>query len=322
MDRIVLEVKDLKTHFFTRWGLVKAVDGVSFHLQEGETLGLVGESGCGKTMTSLSLLRLVPKPAGKIVKGEILLEGEDLLLKSEDEMRMIRGKKISMVLQDPMSSLNPVFTIGNQVQEAIRIHQRLKGRQLWEKTRSLLEQVRIGSPEIRMKDFPHQMSGGMRQRVGGAIALACEPTVLVADEPTTSLDVTVQAQYLTLLKDLQEQTKVSIVFITHDLGIVAQMCDRVCVMYAGRIVESAPVLELFDHPVHPYTIGLIASVPSMDKPIERLFSIEGQPPPLQNLPAGCVFKSRCSRYNEKCQDEFPPEIEVGNNHKVRCWQAL
>lgn len=321
MNNNVLEVRNLRTYFYTRWGVVKAVDGVSFHLGEGETLGLVGESGCGKTITSLSLLRLVPRPAGKIVGGEIILEGENLLLKSEEEMRKVRGKRISMILQDPMSSLNPVFTIGNQVEEAIKIHQRLKGRSLWEKARHMLELVKIGSPEVRMRNFPHQMSGGMRQRVVGAISLACEPSIIIADEPTTSLDVTIQAQYLKLLRELQEQTHVSIIFITHDLGIVAQMCDRVCVMYAGKIVESAPVVELFDHPIHPYTHALIASVPAVDQEVERLFSIEGQPPALHHLTPGCAFKPRCARHNDKCENEFPPEVDVGPNHKVSCWQA-
>jgi len=318
MNNNVLEVRNLRTYFYTRWGIVKAVDGVSFHLLKGETLGLVGESGCGKTITSLSLLRLVPRPAG----GEIILEGENLLFKSEEEMRKVRGKRISMILQDPMSSLNPVFTIGNQVKEAIKIHQRLKGHPLWEKARHMLEQVKIGSPEVRMRNFPHQMSGGMRQRVVGAISLACQPSIIIADEPTTSLDVTIQAQYLKLLKELQEQTHVSIIFITHDLGIVAQMCDRVCVMYAGKIVESAPVVELFDHPIHPYTHALIASVPAADQEVERLFSIEGQPPLLHQLSEGCAFRPRCVRHNEKCKDEFPSEFEVGPNHKVSCWRAM
>ena len=319
----VLEVKNLKTYFYTRWGILKAVDGVSFHLKRGETLGMVGESGCGKTITSLSLLRLVPKPAGRIIGGEILLEGENILLKSNEEMRKIRGKKISMILQDPMSSLNPVLSIGYQIKEAIKIHQRLKGKPLLEKAIKMLAQVKIGSPELRLKAFPHQMSGGMRQRVVGAISIACEPAVLIADEPTTSLDVTVQAQYLKLLKDLQAQTNFSIIFITHDLGIVAQMCDRVCVMYAGRIVESAPVIDIFDNPAHPYTHALISSVPAVDKDVERLFSIDGQPPALHHLPAGCAFKPRCKRYGHKCETgEYPPEIHVGLNHTVSCWQAI
>ena len=321
MNNTVLEVRDLRTYFYTRWGVLKAVDGVNFHLHKGETLGIVGESGCGKTITSLSLLRLVPRPAGKIVGGEILLKGENLLSKSEEEMRKIRGKQISMILQDPMSSLNPVLTIGYQLKEAIKIHQQLKGKPLWEKARHMLEQVKIGSPEVRLKAFPHQMSGGMRQRVVGAISLACEPTVLIADEPTTSLDVTVQAQYLKLLKELQAQTNFSIIFITHDLGIVAQMCDRVCVMYAGRIVESAAVLDIFDSPAHPYTHALISSVPSVDKDVDRMFSIDGQPPALHHLPPGCAFKPRCIHHNNKC-NEYPPEIEVGPRHKVSCWKVI
>jgi oligopeptide/dipeptide ABC transporter ATP-binding protein len=322
MSKNVLEVRDLKTYFYTKRGVVKAVDGVSFSLQKGETLGLVGESGCGKTIASLSLLRLVPRPAGKIVGGEIFLEGENLLLKNEEEMRKIRGKKISMILQDPMSSLNPAFTVGFQIKEAIKIHQRLKGRKLWEKARFMLEQVKIASPEIRLKAFPYEMSGGMRQRVVGAISLACEPSILIADEPTTSLDVTIQAQYLKLLKDLQNQTHFSIIFITHDLGIVAQMCDRVCVMYAGKIIESASAVDLFDHPVHPYTHALISSVPAVDKEVERLFSIDGQPPALHSLPPGCAFSPRCSNHINKCDNEFPPEVEVGPNHKVSCWKIM
>jgi len=322
MGNNVLEVRDLKTYFYTRRGVVKAVDGVSFTLQEGETLGLVGESGCGKTITSLSLIRLVPRPAGKIVGGKVLLEGEDLLLKNEHQMRKIRGKKISMILQDPMTSLNPAFTVGFQIKEPIKIHQRLKGKKLWEKARFMLEQVKIASPEIRLKAFPYEMSGGMRQRVVGAISLACEPSILIADEPTTSLDVTIQAQYLKLLKDLQNQTHFSIIFITHDLGIVAQMCDRVSVMYAGKIIESASAVDLFDHPVHPYTHALISSVPAVDKEVERLFSIEGQPPTLYNLPSGCAFSPRCSSHNNKCENEFPPEVEVGPDHKVSCWKMM
>ena len=226
-----------------------------------------------------------------------------------------------MILQDPMSSLNPVFTIGNQLEEAIKIHQKLKGRSLWQKACHMLELVRIPSPEVRLRDYPHQLSGGMRQRVVGAISLSCEPAVLIADEPTTSLDVTIQSQYLRLLKDLQKQVNLSIIFITHDFGIVAEMCDRVCVMYAGKIVESAPVVELFDRPLHPYTQALISSVPAADKQVGQLASIEGQPPELLHLPQGCIFKPRCSRCNDKCRDEFPPEVEVGPNHTVSCWQV-
>lgn len=319
MGKTILEVQELKTYFYTRWGVVKAVDGVSFSLGEKEAIGLIGESGCGKTITALSLLRLVPKPAGKIVSGEILLEGEDLLRKSDNEMRRIRGKRISMILQDPISSLNPVFTVGDQVEEAIKIHQRLKGKPLLNKARDILDLVKIPSPDVRLKNFPHQLSGGMRQRVVGAIALSCQPSILIADEPTTSLDVTIQAQYLALLKELQEQANVSLIFITHDFGIVAQMCDRVCVMYSGKIVESASVGELFDAPLHPYTRGLIASVPAADKRVERLYSIGGHPPVLHNLPPGCYFYPRCDVHQDKCRVEYPPEIEAGHQHKVRCW---
>lgn len=318
----VLSVKKLKTYFYTHRGIVKAVDGVGFNLRKQETMGLVGESGCGKTITSLSILRLVPKPAGKIVDGEILLDGENILEKSETEMRRLRGKRISMILQEPMSSLNPVFTTGYQIKEAIRIHQQEKEPWLTKTAEKLLEQVKIGSPAVRMKQFPHQMSGGMRQRVVGAISIACTPSVLIADEPTTALDVTVQAQYLRLLKELQNETGVSILFITHDLGIVAQICDRVCVMYAGKIVESAPVDKLFDSPIHPYTRALMASVPSVNDRVERLFSIEGQPPSLMDLPPGCAFRSRCDEFDPRtCQDEYPPEIEVGADHTVNCWSA-
>ncbi len=319
MGRTILEVQNLKTYYYTRWGVTKAVDGVSFDLREGETLGLVGESGCGKTATALSILRLVPQPAGRIVEGRILLDGEDLRAKTEKEMRAIRGKRITMILQDPMTSLNPVFNIGAQVKEPIEIHQRARGAALRDKVFEVLRMVRIGSPEARIRHYPHQMSGGMRQRVVGAIALACQPSVLIADEPTTSLDVTIQAQYLDLLKDLQQETGVAIIFITHDLGIVARMCDNVCVMYAGRIVERVPVLELYDRPVHPYTRALLASVPSADTRVERLTSIEGQPPVLHDLPPGCSFRPRCRHAKPRCGEEFPPEVEVGPRHRASCW---
>jgi ABC-type dipeptide/oligopeptide/nickel transport system ATPase component len=249
---VVLEVEDLHTYFFTRMGVVKAVDGVSFSLRQGETLGIVGESGCGKTMTALSLLRLVPKPAARIVQGKILLQGENLLDKSENEMRQIRGSRISMILQDPQTSLNPVFTIGNQLIEAIQIHHRDGHRSLVQRAIESLKQVRLAAPERRVQDYPHQMSGGMKQRVVGAIAISCEPRVIIADEPTTSLDVTIQAQYLRLLREIQDETNLALIFITHDFGIVAKMCDRVVVMYAGRHVESGPVREIFNNPAHPY----------------------------------------------------------------------
>jgi oligopeptide/dipeptide ABC transporter ATP-binding protein len=319
MDHPLLEVKDLRTWFFTRWGVVKAVDGVSFTLEAGETLGLVGESGCGKSMTALSILRLQPRPAGRIVGGQVLLQGEDLLQKSERDMRDIRGRQISMILQDPMQSLNPVFNVGEQIAEALRIHQGLEGPTLWEQARDLLRRVKIPSPELRLRAYPHQMSGGMRQRVVGAISLACRPAILIADEPTTSLDVTIQAQYLRLLKGLQEEMGLAMIFITHDFGIVAKMCDRVAVMYAGRIVESAEVRELFNHPRHPYTVALLNSVPRLETKIERLSSIEGQPPSLYDLPPGCPFAPRCPHARERCREEYPPEVAVAEGHRVSCW---
>ena len=248
-----------------------------------------------------------------------MLDGEDLLAKSPREMRKVRGRRITMILQDPMTSLNPVFTIGYQVQEAIRAHQHIGGRALWARAREMLHLVRIASPEVRMGNFPHQMSGGMRQRVAGAVALSCQPSVLIADEPTTSLDVTIQAQYLKLLKDLQQQSRFSLIFVTHDLGIVARICDRVCVMYAGRVVENAETIELFDNPTHPYSRALLASVPSADRPVQRLSSIEGQPPALHHLPPGCPFQPRCRDSMDKCTAEDPPEVELGPRHRVRCW---
>lgn len=321
-DQVVLEVKVLKTYFFTRWGVVKAVDGVNFSLRRGESLGLVGESGCGKSVTSLSLLRLVPQPAGRIVAGEVRLMGQDLLSKSEAEMRQIRGRLISMILQDPMVSLNPVFDIGFQLGEAIKIHQRLGGKALREKAKEILGLVNIPSPAERLKNYPHQMSGGMRQRVVGAIALSCHPAVLIADEPTTSLDVTVQAQYLKLLKDMQRESSLSLILVTHDFGIVAQMCDKVAVMYAGRIVENCATLELFDHPVHPYTQALLAAVVQMEGRAEKLFSIKGEPPALHRLPQGCYFHPRCIQVKEKCVESYPPMVEVSVGHHVSCWQAF
>jgi oligopeptide/dipeptide ABC transporter ATP-binding protein len=318
---VVLEVHDLHTHIFTRWGVVRAVDGVSFYLRQGETLGIVGESGCGKTMTALSLLRLVPRPGGRIVQGKILLEGENLLEKSDNEMRHIRGRKISMILQDPQTSLNPVFTIGNQLIEGIRIHHHHEGYQaLVRRAIDALKQVRVAAPERRVQDYPHQMSGGMKQRVVGAISISCEPRVIIADEPTTSLDVTIQAQYLRLLREIQEGTGLSLIFITHDFGIVAKMCDRVMVMYAGRIVESGPVREIFNKPSHPYTQALLSSVPTMDERSERLYSIQGQPPALWDIPPGCRFAARCPYADDRCQQEYPPSFTAGEGHSADCWR--
>ena len=280
---VILQVNDLHTYFFNRRGVTKAVDGITFTLRQGETLGIVGESGCGKTMTALSLLGLVPKPAARIVSGEIILDGEDLTKKSDEEMRKIRGRKISMILQDPQTSLNPVFSIGNQVIEALGISEKTNRKSMFNRAVESLRSVKVAAPESRMNDYPHQMSGGMKQRVIGAISMASSPNVIIADEPTTALDVTIQLQYLNLLKDIQRETGMAIIFITHDFGIVARMCDRVAVMYAGRIVESADVRSLFNKPTHPYTQALINSVPQMDR-TDRLFSIDGQPPALWDGP--------------------------------------
>jgi oligopeptide/dipeptide ABC transporter ATP-binding protein len=318
---VVLEVHDLHTHIFTRWGVVKAVDGVSFYLRQGETLGIVGESGCGKTMTALSLLRLVPQPGGRIIQGKIMLEGENLLDKSDNEMRHIRGRRISMILQDPQTSLNPVFSIGNQLIEGIRIHHHQEGYQsLVRRAIEALKQVRVAAPERRVQDYPHQMSGGMKQRVVGAISISCEPRVIIADEPTTSLDVTIQAQYLRLLREIQENTGLSLIFITHDFGIVAKMCDRVMVMYAGRVVESGPVREIFNKPAHPYTQALLSSVPKLEERPDRLYSIQGQPPALWDVPPGCRFAPRCAYADDRCQQAYPPSFTVDEGHIADCWR--
>ena len=318
---VLLDVRDLRTHLHTRWGVVRAVDGVSFGLREGETLGLVGESGSGKTMTALSLLRLVPEPAGRIVGGQILLGGENLLGLSEREMRRVRGRRISMILQDPQTSLNPVFTAGAQLMEALRLGGAGGREGLWRRAEDALRRVRVAAPEQRMRDYPHQMSGGMKQRIVGAIALAREPHVLIADEPTTALDATIQLQYLTLLRDIQTRTRLAMLFITHDFGIVARMCDRVAVMYAGRIVESGPVRELFRRPRHPYTEALMASVPRMDASVERLPSIEGQPPALHRLGEGCRFAPRCRHAEDRCRREYPPTFVIGPAHEAACWRV-
>jgi oligopeptide/dipeptide ABC transporter ATP-binding protein len=318
---MLLEVKDLHAHLQTRWGLVKAVDGVSFSIEAGETLGLVGESGSGKTMTALALLRLLPAPAGRIVKGQVLLDGEDLVTKSEREMRRVRGRRISMILQDPQTSLNPVFNVGNQLVEALRAH-RAEGRAaLRQRAQEALRSVKVAAPAERMRAFPHQMSGGMKQRVVGAISIASEPKLLIADEPTTALDVTIQLQYLMLLKDVQARMGLGMLFITHDFGIVARMCDRVAVMYAGRIVESGPVRTLFKAPQHPYTQALMASVPRMEGRVERLPSIDGQPPALHRLPDGCRFAPRCRYAEERCRADYPPTFAVGALHEAACWRA-
>lgn len=317
---VILEVKDLQTYFFNRNSTVKAVDGVSFQIRQGETLGIVGESGCGKTVTALSLLRLVPKPAGRIVGGEIWLEGENILLKSDDEMRRVRGRQISMILQDPQTSLNPVFNIGNQIKEALGIARKDSHKGLMTRAVEALRNVNVAAPERRMRDYPHQMSGGMKQRVVGAIAMSCEPRVIIADEPTTALDVTIQLQYLRLLKEIQTNTGLAIIFITHDFGVVARMCDRVAVMYAGRIVEQGGVRDLFNNPSHPYTQALMNSVPKLEERVERLYSIEGQPPLLSNLPEGCRFEPRCEFAADRCREAYPPSFEMHEKHTADCWR--
>jgi oligopeptide/dipeptide ABC transporter ATP-binding protein len=318
---VVLEVKDLHAHLTTRWGVVRAVDGLSFAVRAGETLGIVGESGSGKTMTALSVLRLLPEPAGRIVSGQVLLLGEDLVPKSERQMRRVRGRQISMILQDPQTSLNPVFTVGSQLVEALRVHQGGDRQSLWQRAEEALRRVKVAAPEQRMRAYPHQMSGGMKQRVVGAIAVAGEPRLLIADEPTTALDVTIQLQYLTLLKEIQVRTRLAMLFITHDFGIVARMCDRVAVMYAGRFVESGPVQAIFRAPRHPYTEALMASVPRMEGRVDRLPSIDGQPPALHHLPPGCRFAPRCRYVEDRCRREYPPTFPVGPAHEAACWRV-
>jgi oligopeptide/dipeptide ABC transporter ATP-binding protein len=321
MSDTILEVRDLHTHFFLRRGVVKAVDGVSFSLKRGEVLGLVGESGCGKSLTALSLMRLLPKGGARTIKGEVLLDGENILERSPAAMRDIRGRKISMVLQDPQTSLNPVFSIGDQMREAILRHHRGPRSQITQESVEALRRVEIAAPEQRLGQYPHQMSGGMKQRVVGAIAIAGQPAVLIADEPTTALDVTIQLQYLKLLKRLQAATGMAILFITHDFGVVGRMCDRVAVMYAGRIVECGPVRQIFEAPQHPYTRALIASVPKMTGPVGRLTTIEGQPPSLMDLPVGCRFASRCAHVEPRCLAAYPGTVQVGPEHTADCWKV-
>ncbi|MBI4183590.1 MAG: ABC transporter ATP-binding protein [Proteobacteria bacterium] len=315
----VLEVKDLRTHLFTSRGVGRAVDGVSFALRRGETLGLVGESGSGKSLTCLSLLRLNPQPASRIVGGAVLYEGTDLLAKTDEEMRRYRGKRIALVLQDPMTALNPVFTVGNQIFEAIRLHQGARGSRLRKIAAEMMRLLRIPDPEQRLGDYPHQFSGGMRQRAVGAIALSGKPSVLIADEPTTALDVTIQAAYLEVLKEIQRRERLAILFVTHDFAVVARMCDRVAVMYAGKIVETADTWRLFDDPRHPYTVALLRSVPDVEARIERLYAIEGQPPSVFEPAKGCAFAARCPHAEARCHDEPPPDVPLEGGRAVRCW---
>jgi len=319
----LLELRNLSTHYVSARGtrVVRAVDEVSLSLEAGSTLGIVGESGSGKSTLALTILRLLP-PAARITSGEILFEGEDLRTKSAVEMRRIRGQRIAMILQDPMASLNPLFTIGDQVAEPLRVHDGVGRRGAWTRATDLLKAVRISAPESRVREYPHQMSGGMRQRIVGAIAISCSPRLLIADEPTTSLDLTIQAQYLNLLRDLQRQYELALIFITHNLGIVAKMCDQVAVMYAGRLVEWGPVTRIFDAPAHPYTQALLGSIPRMGDGRERLTAIEGQPPDLAAPPPGCAFHPRCPQVMDQCREQAPPETVLAPRHTTRCWLSV
>ena len=318
----LLKVEGLQTFFYTEQGLARAVDGVDFQLNAGETIGIVGESGCGKSVTALSILRLIPQPPGRIVGGDILFKNQSLLTLSMDQMRRIRGKEIAMIFQEPMTSLNPIFTIGRQISEAIQLHEGLGRRESLEKTVEMLRVVGIPSPEKRIRDYPHQLSGGMRQRVMIAMALSCNPNILIADEPTTALDVTIEAQILRLISDLQEKFGMAVILITHNLGIVAQMAKRVAVMYMGKMVEEAEVVSLFKEPLHPYTRGLLNSLPNFYKDTlrkKRLQEIGGVVGSLLRPPSGCYFSPRCQFSKEICEQEKPLLQEVRPGHRVRCW---
>ena len=317
----LLEVNDLKTYFYTADGIIPAVDGVSFKIDRGETLGIVGESGSGKSVTARSIMRLVPNPPGKIINGSILFKGENILTKKEKQMRMIRGNKIAMIFQDPMTSLNPLFTVGNQIVEAIIIHQHVSKREAIERAVEMLKLVGIPSPEKRIKDYPHQMSGGMRQRVMIAMALCCQPDLLIADEPTTALDVTIQAQILELISDIKEKFNMSVMMITHDLGVVANIADRIIVMYAGKMMEYGDVEDIFTNPLHPYTKGLMESIPRISSNEKRLKSIQGTLPDLTQDFKGCRFAPRCSCAKDICHNEEPPLVQNGSRI-VRCFQYL
>ncbi|MEA3223519.1 MAG: ABC transporter ATP-binding protein [Thermodesulfobacteriota bacterium] len=323
-DKNILSIDDLHTHFFTSDGLVKAVDGVTLSLQKGRTLGIVGESGCGKTVLALSVMRLIPDP-GRIVNGHIIFDGRDLLALDDDEMRRIKGGRISMIFQDPMTSLNPVFTIGSQISEVILLHDGdVSGSKdlALEKTIDVLGMVGIPAPEVRIKDYPHQLSGGMCQRVMIAMALACKPELMIADEPTTALDVTTQSQILTLMNDLKDKVGTSILFVTHDLGVVAETCQHVAVMYTGKIVEFSSADEIFDNPLHPYTKGLVKALPVIGDRSgpSRLYTIPGVVPPFTDLPKGCTFHDRCEESMDRCAHEFPPVCHPKPGHMVRCWR--
>jgi len=321
VDEILLSVKDLHTRFYTAAGVVKAVDGIDLNLRRGETLGLVGESGCGKSVTALSIMRLI-QPPGRIAGGQILFDQQDLLTLGQAEMRQIRGNQISMIFQEPMTSLNPVFRVGDQIAEALRIHQGLSRRAAREQAVGLLAKVGIPDAKTRAREYPHQMSGGMRQRVMIAIALSCNPKLMIADEPTTALDVTIQAQILDLMNRLKQDFNAAILLITHDLGVVAEMAQTVAVMYTGKIVEYAATVELLDEPRHPYTLGLMDSVPKIDAPVPQnrlLKTIPGIVPSLLTLPIGCSFQKRCPRVFDKCKAQMPPLVHLESQHLVRCW---
>lgn len=319
MNNTVLAVQDLHVSFTTYGGEVKAVRGVDFHLNKGETLAIVGESGCGKSVTSQSIMRLIPNPPGRITNGSILFNGKNLLNLSEKEMRSVRGADISMIFQDPMTALNPTLTIGDQIMEGILQHERISKKEASKKALEMLTLVGIPHPEERLKQYPHQFSGGMRQRIVIAMALVCQPDVLIADEPTTALDVTIQAQILELFKEVQRKTGVSIILITHDLGVVAQVADRIAVMYAGKIVEEGTRREIFYKPQHPYTQGLLKSVPRLDLDGAELTPIAGSPPDLFSPPVGCPFSARCDKAMEVCDRVYPVKTKLSNNHHVDCW---
>ncbi len=322
MDSL-LQIKDLRVYFHTDHGLVKAVDGISYELREGEALGIVGESGCGKSVGAMSILRLIPTPPGEIVSGAIIFKGKDILKTTEDEIRNIRGNSIAMVFQEPMTSLNPVLTIGYQICEAIALHQNMTKTEARQETLKLLKMVGISDAERRINDYPHQFSGGMRQRVMIAMALSCNPKLIIADEPTTAVDVTIQAQLLEIIKELTTRLKTSVIIITHNLGVVARYVNRMVVMYAGRIVESGTAHDVYSKPSHPYTVGLLASVPRLDKPRDsRLIPIDGQPPNLANLPPGCAFYPRCSFRMDKCSKERPELRPVEVGHFTACFADL
>ena len=315
----LIDVQNLQTHFFTEDGVVQAVDRVSFQIEPGQKIGLVGESGCGKSVTALSIMRLIPDPPGKIVNGKIMFEGRDLVQLSQQEMRSIRGGSISMIFQDPMTSLNPVFTVGNQIDEAIQLHQGLEPEQAREKTIEMLEMVKIANPERIADNYPHELSGGMRQRCMIAMALSCRPQLLIADEPTTALDVTIEAQILELIDDLNKRLNTALLLITHDMGVIAETCEKVAVMYGGNIVEMADARTLFSDPQHPYTIGLLGSIPSLAVEKEDLKIIPGSVPDLINPPSGCRFHPRCATCKEPCRKSCPDLVDVGNGHYVACF---